>query len=581
MFVTLNRQPQRKFKTVGKVIMNRNNVSSSSTLVFYFSILLTGVLGISVNSVFAKPATLFGATENPVVEVSPVSERMFAWFWDKKEDVPEEKPKPKVVAPPEQKTTPEVLEKKVIEKKEGETEEPSWWSPDAYQIIEKETPAEEKTMEFAPTAPAEDTKPVKEMKEIIPVQPMESPVMEVKPEAVETPEPTFVPEVVPDKKVMEVPPAAPIEKTKPVKEMKETVPVQPMESPVMETKPEEAEIPESPVAPEIVPEKKVMEVPPPAPVEKTEPVKEMKETVPEIKVTSTGFFKGPKACEECHEGEFKIWKETRHHTSFRTAHREPKDSAKPSPKKILKNVAGAKRMKRNKTCYLCHYTLQQKNADAKPVAKSGTSCESCHGASSEWLAIHDNYGGEGVMRMDETPEHKKQRIEQSAAKGLIWPAMKYQVVENCMTCHGLAHPELSGDVLAKMLGAGHPINPDFEAVKYSQGSVRHRYTPDDITNNREMTAPEKAELFVIGHAAALVSAREATSKSNEPKYTEAQNKRAQNAEAVLSLLTDIPEAAELIASPNRQNALKLVDALAGKDLTGKVGSLLPAKSDYK
>ena len=96
-----------------------------------------------------------------------------------------------------------------------------------------------------------------------------------------------------------------------------------------------------------------------------------------------------------------------------------------------------------------------------------------------------------------------------------------------------------------------------------------------------MTTPEKAELFVIGHAAALVSAREAMSKSSEPKYTDAQNKRAQNAEAVLSLLTDIPEAAELIASPNRKNALKLVNALAGKDLTGKVGSMLPAKSDYK
>jgi hypothetical protein len=96
-----------------------------------------------------------------------------------------------------------------------------------------------------------------------------------------------------------------------------------------------------------------------------------------------------------------------------------------------------------------------------------------------------------------------------------------------------------------------------------------------------MTEPEKAELFVIGHAAALVSAREAMSKSNEAKYTDAQNKRAKNAEAVLSLLSDIPEAAQLVASPNRSNALKLVNALAGKDLTGKVGSMLPAKSDYK
>jgi hypothetical protein len=552
--------------------MNRNNPRPYSTLVFYFSILLTGLLGIAVNSVFAKSGASFGTTETPGVEARPVSEGMYAWFWDTDDDSSEETPKPEVVEPSEQTTAPEVLEKKIDEnKEEGGAEELPWWRPDAYQVSDEETAPEEVV-------------PEKKVMEVAPAQPVEIPVMEAKPEAVETPEPTVVPEVAPEEKKMEAAPAQPAEKTKPVMEKKEVVPAQPVESPVIEVKPEAVEPPEPAIVPDVVPEEKKMEAAPTPPVEKTKPVmekKEKKEAVPEVKVTSTGYFKGAKACEECHEGEFKIWKKTKHHTSFRTAHREPKDSAKPSPKKILKNVAGAKRMKRNKTCYLCHFTLQQKDADAKPVAKSGTSCESCHGASSEWLAIHDNYGGEGIMRMDETPEHKKERIAQSAAKGLIWPSMKYQVVENCMTCHGLAHPDLSGDVLAKMLGAGHPINPDFEAVKYSQGTVRHRYTPDDITNNREMTEPEKAELFVIGHAAALVSSREAISKSSEPKYTDAQNKRAQNAEAVLSLLTDIPEAAELIASPNRQNALNLVNALAGKDLTGKVGSMLPAKSDYK
>lgn len=297
--------------------------------------------------------------------------------------------------------------------------------------------------------------------------------------------------------------------------------------------------------------------------------------------TAEPFFKGAKVCEECHEAENKIWEKTKHYTAFRTAHREPKDASKPSPKKILAEVGGQKRMKRNKACALCHYTLQQEDAGSKPVARSGTSCESCHGASSEWLAIHDNYGGKDVKREQETPEHKKQRVEKSRSAGLIWPTMKYQVAENCMTCHGLAHPDLTGDTLAKMLGAGHPINPEFELVKYSQGTVRHRYYPPDRKVNAEMTKQEQAELFVIGHAAALVSAKEAMSKSNEPKYTEAQNKRAENAKAALSALKSIPEAAALIASPNRENALKLVGALEEKDLSGDVGGMLPAKGDYK
>ena len=33
--------------------------------------------------------------------------------------------------------------------------------------------------------------------------------------------------------------------------------------------------------------------------------------------------------------------------------------------------------------------------------------------------------------------------------------------------------------------------------------------------------------------------------------------------------------------PSRDNALKLVGAIKGKDLSGKVGSKLPAKADYK
>ena len=62
------------------------------------------------------------------------------------------------------------------------------------------------------------------------------------------------------------------------------------------------------------------------------------------------------------------------------------------------------------------------------------------------------------------------------------------------------------------------------------------------------------------------------------RYKEAQNKRAENAKAVLK---NIPEAADLLASPSRENALKLSKAIDGKDLTSIVGSKLPAKPDYK
>ena len=251
-------------------------------------------------------------------------------------------------------------------------------------------------------------------------------------------------------------------------------------------------------------------------------------------VNAEPFVKGAKLCEECHEEEFKVWSKTKHFKSFRSVHREPKDASKPSPKKILKAVGGQKRMKRNKTCYLCHYTLQKKDAGAKHQVKSGTSCESCHGASSDYMDIHGDYGGKDVKREAESADHKAKRIADSKAAGLIWPSMKYEIAENCMTCHGLANPDLKADDLAKMLGAGHPINPEFELVKYSQGSVRHRHYPPNMKTNAEMTPKEQAEFFVIGQAAALVSATSVMSKSSEAKYIEAQKTRAENAKAALA-----------------------------------------------
>ncbi len=298
-------------------------------------------------------------------------------------------------------------------------------------------------------------------------------------------------------------------------------------------------------------------------------------------VMAEGFVRGAKVCEECHEEEYKIWQKTKHFTSFRTVHRKPKDAKKPSPKKILAAVGGQKRMKRNETCYLCHYTLEKKDAGAKSVAKSGPSCENCHGPSSDWLPLHDNYGGKDVKKSAETADHKAKRIADSKAAGMIWPSMKYEVAENCMVCHGLANPDLKADDLAKMLEAGHPINPDFELVKYSQGSIRHRFYGPNRKTNAEMTPQEQAEFYIIGQAAAWVSANGVMSKTDHPKYKQAQNKRAENAKAVLSTISNFPEVGALLSSPTRENALKLVVAISSKDLTRAVGSKLPVKADYK
>ncbi len=283
------------------------------------------------------------------------------------------------------------------------------------------------------------------------------------------------------------------------------------------------------------------------------------------------FVEGPKKCEECHEAEYKVWEGTKHFESYKTLHK--KDKAK----EIVKALGG-KRLKKDKVCTQCHYTMVQKDAGDEGKAKAGPSCESCHGASSEWRAVHNDYGGSKVKAENETPEHKAKRLQAAKDAGMIWSFMRYDIAANCMECHGLANPEVSGEELSKMLEAGHPLKADFELVKYSQGEVRHRFYPPDVTKNSEMSTVELARMFVEGQAAKLVSAASAMNKSDHPKYKEAQKARFDSASKALA---NVPEAKALLADPSDANARKLVEAIKDKDLSAQVGSLLPAKDSYK
>lgn len=291
-------------------------------------------------------------------------------------------------------------------------------------------------------------------------------------------------------------------------------------------------------------------------------------------VQAEPFYQGPKKCQECHKAEFEVWEGTKHSKSVKTVHKSDK------AKDVVKAVGG-KSMKREETCTLCHYTMEQKDADAKPKPRSGPSCESCHGASSDWIEVHNNYGGKDVKREDESAEHKAERMANASAAGMIWPTQLYDVANNCMTCHGLAHPGLEPDTLGKMLEAGHPLKPEFELVQYSQGSVRHRFYPPDVTTNQEMSAAELARMFVTGQAAKLVSASAAMGKASIAQYQEAQQKRIDSASQALGAVSSVPEAAALVADPSEANARALVAAIQDKDLSGEVGGLLPDPGSYK
>lgn len=295
-----------------------------------------------------------------------------------------------------------------------------------------------------------------------------------------------------------------------------------------------------------------------------------------VSLRADPFYQGPGKCADCHKSETAVYQQTKHANSFKDIHRQP------AVKDIIAAAGGDANMRRNDVCTTCHYTMTQTDASAKPAANAGPSCESCHGPSSDWIAIHNDFGGPSAKAETETPAHKAQRIQKAIQAGMIRPEMHYEIATNCLSCHEQARPGIAPATLAKMIDAGHPAGTNFELVQYSQGSIRHRFYPPDVTKNREMTPAELSQLFVVGQAAALVQAAAVAGKVSNQKYQDTIKKIQTTAQTALDAIKgQVPEAADLLAQPTDANARKLVAAVAGKDLSAQVGSLLPAKNTYK
>lgn len=282
-------------------------------------------------------------------------------------------------------------------------------------------------------------------------------------------------------------------------------------------------------------------------------------------VGAEGFNIGAYQCgEECHQPEFEVWEASPHQASFYKFD-APSDELQEKMDAILAAV-GDEYMSDSETCTTCHFTLVQEEEGETPWVDSGPSCESCHGAGSAHQPVHS-----------EKERDYDERMAEAESLGMIRPHMKFAIAENCNGCHAMARDEVDGDTITSLLDAGHPINPDFELVRYSQGSVKHRFYPPDTSVNADMTAPELANLYVQGQAAALVAATASLDKSGHADYQAAMQQRIDTARAALA---NVPGADAFLADPSASGAQSLIDSLEGQDLTGAVGDRLPSADSY-
>jgi Cytochrome c554 and c-prime len=297
---------------------------------------------------------------------------------------------------------------------------------------------------------------------------------------------------------------------------------------------------------------------------------------------------GPDQCAKCHQAEVQQWMQTPHFATFDALHRTPR------AKEIAERL-GERSIKRSDVCTQCHYTQQQQGSRTRVVA--GVSCESCHGGAADWLAIHADYGGEGVTKAAETAEHREQRVQESIAHGMNNPHNIYLIARQCYDCHTVPNERLVN-------AGGHLAgSAEFELVAWSQGMVRHNFLRTGGAENGSPTPEELRVMFVVGAMTDLeYSLRAVAAATEKATYGVASAERAARMkrrlheiqqlvnepllepalEAVATIELRLGNAAEILAAADSvgKAAHAFAEQAEGGDLAA-IDPLLPPPSQYK
>jgi hypothetical protein len=298
---------------------------------------------------------------------------------------------------------------------------------------------------------------------------------------------------------------------------------------------------------------------------------------------------GYESCQKCHASEIGVWKQTPHHTTFMTLHRNP------AAKEIAGRM-GIESFKTDSACVKCHYTMQS-DSSQQIQAVSGVSCESCHGAAKDWIEHHNDFGGSSATRQSESPEHRIARLQNSIAGGMRNPINVYLVAQSCYRCHTVPDERLVN------IGGHIAGSLDFEFVSWSQGTLRHNFVRSNGQTNDASSKDRQRQMFVAGMIADLEFSLRATATATEKadygvnaaKRASRAAKRLAAAQSKLNqpLLEDIltvfqsvelklNNRQQLTEAANRINFLgiRFAATVPGKDLAA-IESFIPPEDKWK
>lgn len=206
------------------------------------------------------------------------------------------------------------------------------------------------------------------------------------------------------------------------------------------------------------------------------------------------------ACAKCHQGEVATWQQTRHFETFEALHRNPRA-------KEIAGLMGQQSIKRGNLCITCHYTMKQEGDAIRAV--SGVSCESCHGAAADWLALHNDYGGPTATKESESESHRQQRMDASITAGMRNPVNLYLVARSCLNCHTVPNEALVN------VGTHKAGSDEFELVAWSQGMVRHNFLRTSGEANATNPIEKLRVMYIVGQIADLEYSTRATGLATE------------------------------------------------------------------
>ena len=206
------------------------------------------------------------------------------------------------------------------------------------------------------------------------------------------------------------------------------------------------------------------------------------------------------ACAKCHAAAVQVWQSTPHFSTFTELSRNPEAKA------ICKKM-GLRSVKRSKVCVDCHFTQRESNGRIKLV--SGVSCESCHGASKDWINLHNDYGGPTANRESESDQHAVQRFEAATAAGMRNTRNLYLIASSCLNCHTVPNEALVN------VGGHRAGSKEFELVAWSQGQVRHNFLRTDGASNASSSPERLRVMYVVGLIADLEYSTRATAGATE------------------------------------------------------------------